>query len=193
MLCTGAWAQNDADVMGEIRGTSYLNKAMGAEASFNNGWRLMGVKEASALVGAVVKDVPSLAQVLKSNIPVFVAMAQDGTANLTVNVGKISVAETLMIAASKDAFVNEYYDRASADLIKSYAAMGFTDVRNTKEAVRFLGQEHPGMRITSRTQNGPMYQKQVLYFTDDYLFNITATSRLFDVTDELLDMFKASE
>ena len=69
--------------------------------------------------------------------------------------------------------------------------MGAQDFRLERVKLKFLGTEGEGFSITSKVAGTvTMYQKMAICIRGEYGYNITATSIGYDITDNLLSMFR---
>ena len=194
VLCAlPVWGTDSEDILGEIDGSIYRNMVMGAEAKFGDKWRLLSREEIAALAGAVSSTSPGVKEILEKNIPLFVAMAGGGIMNVNITIDSINDAGRALIATSRDLFADLFMDRAAEGMKRSNEQQGLEDSVIKKITVRFLDEECPALSMTATYRKVPMFQKQVMFLTNNYIFNVTATSVASDKTDEILSLFLKSD
>ena len=190
LLSATAWAYESDDILGETRDGTYTNTVMGAEAHFNQKWKVLSREEISALAGSISSASPTAKEILEKNLPVFVAVAGGGLLNVNITIDRLNEASKALIAMSSDLFVDMFMNRAAAGMASANKANGFEDSNIEIVKVRFLETECPGLFMTAKTHDMPVFQRQVMYRTDDYIFNVTFTSVGGNMTDGMLGMFR---
>ena len=194
VVCFSAYAveSDDAYILGEVKNV-YTNRALGAEAHFDDNWRILSRTEIAQLMGLAASSSPSLEELAKGNMPVFLVAAKDGTANINIVIVKLGaqIAEILINAETDSVFVDMYMDGAAQGVSKTYTEMGVNDFTVERIKTTFLGSEHPGVFSTAKIHELiTQYQKQVVCFSGEYAITLTATSLGIDKTDDMLAMFR---
>ena len=195
VVCFSAYAveTDDAYYTGEVKDRVYVNRALGAEAYFDDNWRILSKKEIAQVMGLAAASSPSLEEIAKGNMPVFLVGAKDGTANINIVIVKLGaqIAELLMNAEIDSVFMDMYMGGATQGVSKTYTEMGVNDFTVERMKTNFLGSEHPGVFSTAKIHELiTQYQKQVVCFSGEYAITLTATSIGTDKTDDMLAMFR---
>lgn len=194
-LCCPVFAAetDDAYFTGEVKDGLYINRALGAEAYFDDNWRVLSQKDIAAVMGLAASSSPTLEELMQKHIPVFMVVTKDGTANINIVLVKLGaqIAEILINAGEDSALMDMYIGGAVQGVSKSYTEMGLKDFTVERAKVKFLGSEHPGVSSTAQIhQIIPQYQKQVMCFSGEYAVTMTVTSLGSDRTDDILAMFR---
>ena len=198
MLCCSVCAADTdkAYITGEIKDGTYTNRAIGVEVHFDDNWRVLSMKEIAALDASALKSIenvssPTLEELTNGDLPVLYVTTENfaDTINITVtNIGA-GVGDFLADPDSR-AFLDGMMEDMAKSMREANSAMGVNSTVNTIR-VNFAGAERAGLSIkTMVTETKPMYQKQIMCFKGEYLFQVTVNSKNRDITDELLAMFR---
>ena len=188
-----ALGSDSPEVLGEVADGVYTNKVMGAEAKFSGKWRVLSREEIAVIAGAASTLSPEEKEIMESSLPIFAAVYGDGIMNINITTDKISDIGKAVIEASSDLFVKMFQDRAAESIRNSNEGPDTEDLKVEKVTLLFLGEECPGAAVTSKYRGIPMYQKQAMLITENYIFNVTATSIIEDKTDYMLSLFLKSD
>ena len=197
LCCSVCAAETDkAYITGEIKDGTYTNRAIGVEVHFDDNWRVLSMKEIAALDSSALKSIenvssPTLEELTNGDLPVLYVTTENfaDTINITVtNIGA-GVGDFLADSDSR-AFLDGMMEDMAKSMREANSAMGVNSTVNTIR-VNFAGAERAGLSIkTMVTETKPMYQKQIMCFKGEYLFQVTVNSKNRDITDELLAMFR---
>ena len=197
MCCSVCAAETDkAYITGEIKDGTYTNRAIGVEVHFDDNWRVLSMKEIAALDSSALKSIenvssPTLEELTNGDLPVLYVTTENfaDTINITVtNIGA-GVGDFLAVPDSR-AFLDGMMEDMAKSMREANSAMGVNSTVNTIR-VNFAGAERAGLSIkTMVTETKPMYQKQIMCFKGEYMFQVTVNSKNRDITDELLAMFR---
>ncbi|MBQ7221259.1 MAG: hypothetical protein IJS28_09795 [Synergistaceae bacterium] len=121
----------------------------------------------------------------------FYVRTNDWSANINMTVSNLGIFGEAIVSMSGDKFMDELMKYLSGVLSKAYTEMGAQDFRLERVKLKFLGTEGEGFSITSKVAGTvTMYQKMAICIRGEYGYNITATSIGYDITDNLLSMFR---
>ena len=193
VICCSACAEeaDTAYYTGEVKDGVYINRAIGAEAYFDDNWRVLSQKDIAALMGLAASSSPTLEELVKRNMPVFVVAAKDGTANVNIVIVKVGAQMMELLSDPDSVFMDMFIGGAEQGVSKMYTEMGVKDFTVERIKTKFLGTEHPG--VFSKAQVNQLitqYQKQVVCFSGEYAITLTVTSLVTDKTDDMLAMFR---
>lgn len=191
VLCAGAFAEESADIFGENHDKTYTNTVMGATAAFGKNWKIFSREEIAAFARAMSSS-SSLTEkeILDNNLPLFVATLGEGIMNVNITVDRIDPMSKALIAKSRDMFVELFSEHAAASLVRANTESGIKDINVKKVTLFFLGAGCPGVYMTAKARDIPIFQKQAIHITEDYIFYVTATSLIKDKTDDILNRFE---
>ena len=193
VVCFSTYAveSDDAYIIGEVKDRIYTNRALGVEAYFADNWRIISREDIAKIMGIAVSNSPTLEELTQGNVPVFLVAAKDGMTNINIVVVKMGAQMIDLLADPDSVFMDIYMGGATQGVSKSYTEMGMKDFTVERIKTTFIGSEHPGVFSTVKLNPSiTQYQKQVMCFSGEYAFTLTATSIGSDKTDDLLAMFR---
>lgn len=191
MLFTGqSYGDSKTEIYGEVKDGVYRNKTLGAEAYFSENWQIFSREQIAALMGNAAESSETLRNMEGVQTPTFYAASTDGLANINIVVNNIGVIGHMMTPEYEKTAADEIFKNAADNIKKIYSEMGVEESDLKQTEVNFTGRKHHGFYYSSKTKGVSMYQKQVVCFRGEYMYMITATSVVADITDNLLGMFK---
>ena len=193
LFAVPALALESEDILGENNNGVYTNKVMGAEAKFSKDWKIFTPREIAALTGAISSTTPTAKEILENNSPFFLAITGDGMSNINITADTLNPTGKALIAESRDLFVEIRMNVAVEGIRRANSANKLENVAIERVSVNFLDEKCPAVLVTGTYRDITMYQKQVMFLTENYIFNVTATSVGKDRTEDMLSLFRKSD
>ena len=192
IVCCPAYADESdyTQITGEIKDGLYINRTLGAEAYFDENWRVLSRKDIATLTGAAASDSPALEELTSGAMPVFCVSTKDGRANINITVIHLGVSASLL-SDPDSVFMDMFAESARNGAANVLTEMGIKDFTAERMKTSFLGEEYHSVYSTSKL-NGfiNQYQKLVICIRGEYSITVTATSLGRDAIDEMLSMFR---
>ena len=201
MACCSVYAAETDKVYitGEVKDGVYTNRAIGAEIYLDDSWRILSMKEIAALNSAALKSIenlssPTLEELTNGDLPVLYAVTEDFADSINITITNIGAGVGDFLAdPDSRAILDEMMEDMAKNMREANSAMGVNSTVNTIR-VNFAGAERAGLSVkTMVTETRPMYQKQIMCFKGEYLFQVTVNSKNRDITDDILSMFRRTE
>ena len=198
MLAGQSYGAAGKEFYGEMKDGTYTNKILGAEIYFSDNWKVLSsdaqedIKSKASSMSQTYKEITENNDQSQAILHVE---AKDGSANVVIalmNMGVFGIAFSRTSGNELKELLDPVLDLTANTVSKAYKEMGFNDCVTDKQTVNFLGTEYPCLHIIVK-MNGIdiLHQKQVICLRGEYGYMVTVTSVLYDITDDLLSMFRA--
>ncbi len=187
LLAWQSYGASASDTGVEMNGNVYVNKKLGVEIHFNDDWKISSMEESKAVDETVRRMFPEFREKAsrQDNHKVIRAERKDSTANID-----ISILNTPVSVVS-DNFADQYVKEITKMIENMYKTVGGKDFTYEKWNGIFLGKKCFGLRTSVKLNLIHIYQKQVIYTTDENVYCFTVTSFIEDKTEELMNMFNS--
>ncbi|MBE6003414.1 MAG: DUF1795 domain-containing protein [Lachnospiraceae bacterium] len=174
---------------GEIRNNKYVNEYFGYSIGVPKGYTYYDDKELAEfneVTEDFIKDADAIKKSIDAGESVIVAYAEKSDSYNNVNIG-ISTGDSTL---SKLDDVKELYAEYMDDIRETLEGMGFTVEKVSVMDEKIDGEKAYSLWSKSSIKGVEMYQRQTLFFNDDYLMTVTATTVGDDDTEALFDEIK---
>jgi hypothetical protein len=193
MLAGQSYGAAGKEFYGEMKDGTYTNKILGAEIHFSDNWKVLSSdaqKDIHSKASSMSKTYKDITENNDQSQTILHVEANDGSANVVIalmNMGVFGIA----FSRTKE-LLDPILDLTANNVSKMYKEMGFNECVTDKQTVNFLGTEYPCLHIIVK-MNGIdiLHQKEVMCLSGEYGYMVTVTSVLYDITDDLLNMFRA--
>ena len=197
MSCPVCAAETDkAYITGGIKDGIYTNHAIGVKVHFDDNWHVLSMKDIAALDASALKSIenlssPTLEELTDGDIPVLYVVTDNFADSINITVTNIGAGIGDFLAdPDSRAILDDMMEDMAKSMREANSAMGLDSTVNTIR-VNFAGSARAGLSVkTMVTETRPMYQKQIMCFKGEYMFQVTVNSKNRDITDELLAMFR---
>ncbi len=192
-ISTVAFAEDSADIFGEVSGRNYSNTFFGFQFEGTSEWYLLDAEETAQVMGyaldAVFSDTELAEQLSESGaVYDFMAIKLDGSGD-SVNV-VLQDAGVLYGAILK---IDVVLNLIKAQLEQTLADAGYQDVSIKQESVVFAGEERPSFFIKGTLSGIRLYEQAILLQQGQYLSVVTLASTKKDGLSDELKLFQPAD
>ncbi|WP_036610104.1 hypothetical protein [Oribacterium sp. P6A1] len=174
---------------GEIKDNKYVNEYFGYSIGAPKGYSFYDDKdlaEFNEVTEAFIKDADAVKKSIDAGEAVILAYAEGSDGYSNVNVGVSQGGAEIEKLDDKKEVYEEYVDAIKETL----ESMGFTVEKTGVKDEKIDGEKTYSLWSKSSIKGIDLYQKQTMFFTDDYIMTVTATTIGEDKTDDIFKEIK---
>ena len=176
-------------IVGVYNGNSYSNTVLGISCDLSEEWTLLDLQDLIDAYGYTTDEFTdeNIKSAVESagSLTTYYAARNDGLQTLTITVA--SSAAYGYLEGKESSVVEMMIPQMETQLPASGIEVQSID----SGVIDFAGHERSCISVVGSANETDLYEKQVITFSDGYLFVITAVSFLEDSCDELLSNFTA--